>query len=297
MKKLSIGFFGDGSWSHDALDRILADETIVVNFVCARDDNPDNTLRSISEKHGIDFFTHPKINSLEFYDLVAPYMCDLFVSMSFNQIFRSKLLDLPRLKAINCHAGKLPFYRGRNVLNWVLINGENEFGITVHYMDEGIDTGDIILQRIFEITETDNYAKLLVKAYKECGAILYDSIKLVQAGNVNIIRQSDLDPIGSYCITRIQGDEILNWNLTSWEIFNFVRAICDPGPQARTRLSGNEIKINKVELLLHATNFKGIPGSIIGIQQDGFLVKTLDNLVRVTEWTGVELPKIGDRFK
>jgi methionyl-tRNA formyltransferase len=297
MKKLSIGFFGDGSWSHDALDRILADETIVVNFVCARDDNPDNTLRSISEKHGIDFFTHPKINSLEFYDLVAPYMSDLFVSMSFNQIFKSKLLDLPRLKAINCHAGKLPFYRGRNVLNWVLINGENEFGITVHYMDDGIDTGDIILQRIFEITETDNYAKLLVKAYKECGAILYDSIKLVQAGNVNIIRQSDVDPIGSYCITRIQGDEKLNWNLTSWEIFNFVRAICDPGPQARTRLYGNEIKINKVELLSNATNFKGIPGSIVGIQQDGFLVKTLDSLVRVTEWTGFALPKIGDRFK
>jgi methionyl-tRNA formyltransferase len=65
--------------------------------------------------------------------------------MSFNQIFKSEIINLPRLKTINCHAGKLPFYRSRNILNWVLINDEKEFGITVHYVDEGIDTGDIIL--------------------------------------------------------------------------------------------------------------------------------------------------------
>ena len=64
--------------------------------------------------------------------------------MSFNQILKKKIINLPHLKTINCHAGKLPFYRGRNVLNRVLINDENEFGITIHYIDEGIDTGDIV---------------------------------------------------------------------------------------------------------------------------------------------------------
>ena len=96
--------------------------------------------------------------------------------MSFNQIFKNNLINLPPLKIINCHAGKLPFYRGRNVLNWVLINDENEFGITVHFIDEGIDTGDIILQKTFKIDDTDDYQTLLSRAYKECGSILYDSI-------------------------------------------------------------------------------------------------------------------------
>ena len=68
---------------------------------------------------------------------------------------------MPKYGAINCHAGKLPDYRGRNILNWALINDEKEFGITVHFIDEGIDTGDIILQESFEIKDSDNYKSLL----------------------------------------------------------------------------------------------------------------------------------------
>ena len=84
-------------------------------------------------------------------------------------------MSLPKLKTINCHAGKLPFYRGRDILNWVLINDEKEFGITVHYMDEGIDTGDIILQRTFPITDEDSYKTLLERSYDECANILYNT--------------------------------------------------------------------------------------------------------------------------
>jgi methionyl-tRNA formyltransferase len=297
MKKLGIGYFADGPWSHQALSRLISDQSVEVKFICARHDKPDESLKLAAEKYGIDFFTHPRINSLEFLDSLVPYQCDLFVSMSFNQIFKSNLINLPPLKAINCHAGKLPFYRGRSVLNWVLINDESEFGITVHYMDEGIDTGDIILQRTFKINDADNYSTLLVKAYEECSLILYDSIKLVQAGTVNRIRQSDLDPIGSYCMARIEGDELLDWNRASRDVFNFVRAISDPGPQARTQLHGSEVKINAVELLSEAKSYKGISGSVIGAEPGAFLVKTLDSLVRVTQWTGCALPKIGDRFK
>ena len=77
--------------------------------------------------------------------------------MSFDQIFKEEIINIPPLKIINCHAGKLPFYRGRNILNWALINDEKEFGITVHYVDFGIDTGDSILQKNYEITDDDDY--------------------------------------------------------------------------------------------------------------------------------------------
>jgi methionyl-tRNA formyltransferase len=297
MKKLGIGYFADGPWSHKALRRLVSDPSVEVKFICARHDNPDESLRLAAEKHGIDFFTHPRINSSEFYDSIVSYKCDLFVSMSFNQIFKGNLINLPPLKIINCHAGKLPFYRGRNVLNWALINDESEFGITVHYIDEGIDTGDIILQRTFPIDDSDNYSTLLTTAYEECGTILYDSIKMVQANSVQRIKQFDLDPIGSYCMARKEGDELLDWNRTSREVFNFVRAISDPGPQARTQLHGSEVKINSVELLSGAKSYIGISGCVIGLEPRAFLVKTLDTLVRVTEWTGCALPKIGDRFK
>ena len=297
MKKISVGYFADGPWSHEALKRITLDETIKIKFICARDDMPDEILKSAALKLGIDFFTNPRINSDDFYDQVSGYECDLFVSMSFNQIFKSKLINLPPLKIINCHAGKLPFYRGRNVLNWVLINDEREFGITVHYVDEGIDTGDIILQRTFKIDDEDDYSTILLRAYKECSVILYDSIKLVQSDSVEIIRQRDLHPLGFYCTARVEGDEKLDWHQSSRTVFNFVRSICDPGPQARSFHNGQEMKINKVELIPNAIIYRGIPGCVIGIESEGFLVKTSDSFVKVTQWSGAPFPKIGDRLK
>lgn len=297
MKKIRIGYFADGQWSHKALTRLLSDETLQVAFICARNDKPDSVLKGMAGEHGIDFLTHYDINSNEFLNWVIKYDCDLFVSMSFNQIFKSTLLNLPPLKTINCHAGKLPFYRGRNILNWALINDEKEFGITVHYINEGIDTGDIILQRCYSISDDDNYATLLEIAFEGCATILYDAIKLTQAGNVQVIKQKDIDELGFYCVARRVGDEDLNWNQSSRDIFNFVRAICRPGPEARTRIDGKEIKINRVQVLPYARTFKGIAGSIVGVDADSFLVKTLDGVIRVTEWSGYSNPRIGDRLK
>lgn len=297
MKKLRIGYFADGPWSHEALAKLLMDESIEIAFICARHHKQDEKLRLVSKEQRIDFFSHPRINSIEFFNLVSNYECDLLVSMSFNQIFRKSLIDLPPLGLINCHAGMLPFYRGRNILNWVLINDESNFGITVHYIDEGIDTGDIILQHNYRIDDNDDYSTLLARSYQGCGLILYEAVKLIQAGNVERKVQTDIDALGSYCTTRIEGDEILDWRQNSREVFNFVRGLSLPGPQARTHLDGVEIKINKVSYLSDATKYKGIPGSVIGIDDGTFLVKTLDSFVRIIDWSGCPLPKIGDRFK
>ena len=297
MKKLRIGYFADGPWSHQALKLLLLDDTLQILFVCARNDSPDPVLKVIATENGLDFITHPKINSDEFVGWMIKYDCDLFVSMSFNQIFKTKLINLPKLKTINCHAGKLPFYRGRNILNWALINDEKEFGITVHYVDEGIDTGDMILQRCYLITDDDDYNTLLERSYEGCATNLYDAIKVVQGGNVKVIVQKDVDQLGFYCTARKDGDERLDWNQKSRDIFNFVRAICRPGPEARTYLNHVEIKINKVEYLPYANIYKGVVGSIVGVDANGFFVKTLDSFIKVKEWSGYLKPRIGDRLK
>jgi methionyl-tRNA formyltransferase len=297
MKKLKIGYFADGPWSHKALEKLLLDEALKISFVCARHDNPDQILKEMAAANGLNFITHPKINSEEFLEWMIAYDCDLFVSMSFNQIFRASLIGLPPLKTINCHAGKLPFYRGRNILNWALINDEKEFGITVHYVDQGIDTGDIILQNCYSITDEDDYATLLETAYKACASNLYDAIKLVQAGDVKSVEQKDIDPLGFYCSARKEGDERLDWNQKSREIFNFVRAICHPGPEARTYLDGAEIRIKKIQYLPNARGFKGVVGAVIGLDSNAFYVKTADSFVKVMDWSGYPKPRIGDRFK
>lgn len=297
MNKLKIGYFADGPWSHAALDKILLDDDLEVAFICARNDIPDATLSQRCKVINIPFVTHPKINSDEFIKLMIGFKCDLFVSMSFNQIFKQELINLPRLKTINCHAGKLPFYRGRNILNWALINDEGNFGITVHYVDNGIDTGDIIAQNSYVITDKDDYSTLLNRAYAGCATTLFEAIKKIQTGDFDPILQKSIHPLGMYCTARHEGDEVLDWNQKSRDVFNFVRAICKPGPEARTYLNGQEIKLNKVEFLPNAPSYKGIIGAVVGVDKNGFYVKTADSYIKVIEWCNYEKPRIGDRLK
>ena len=217
--------------------------------------------------------------------------------MSFNQIFRSSIINTPRLGIINCHAGKLPFYRGRNILNWALINDEKEFGITVHYVDEGIDTGDIIKQRCFDIRDNYDYNKLLQIAYVECAQILFDSIKEIQSGVSKRIIQSTIHEIGFYCGKRGIGDEIINWNQQSRDIFNFIRAINKPGPMALSYINGKEVRINRSRLIKSAPIYKGINGQLISKTTDGFLVKTSDSFIEIIEVeTDLKL-RVGDKLQ
>tara|TARA_B100001057_G_C22869145_1_gene957936 strand:+ start:3349 stop:4242 length:894 start_codon:yes stop_codon:yes gene_type:complete len=295
--KLRIGYFADGPWGHNTFNKLINDKDIQICFLCAKYNTNDFTLKNYSETHKIDYLNHKNVNSEKFISLIKKYNCDLFVSMSFDQIFKTKILSLPKLKTINCHAGKLPFYRGRNILNWALINDEKEFGITVHYVDEKIDTGDIILQKTFQITDQDNYKTLLDRAHVECANVLYESILSIKKASVRPKKQKEIHPVGFYCSKRKKEDEIINWNQTSREIFNFVRAICTPGPCARAFINKKEMKINKVQLIDNAPNFKSIIGSIINKTSNSFTVKTKDNFIEVIEFEFDGNVNIGDRFE
>lgn len=291
MKKLIIGYFADGIWSHNAFMKIVNDERFQIAFIVPRYDSKDETLREFSNKFNIPFIVSKNINSNEFIQKVQAFDCDIFVSMSFNQIFKSEIINLPRLKTINCHAGKLPFYRGRNILNWALINDEKDFGITVHYMDSGIDTGDIILQKCYPISDDDDYASLLEVAHTQCAELLYEALCEIYNGSAKRTKQ---EGIGFYCSKREMGDEIIDWNSTSREIFNFVRAISPPAVGARSYIKGKEIQINKAKLIENAPIYKCKNGAVVGVGDDYFVVKTSDSTIKIVDFIYDEKIKIGD---
>ena len=293
---MRIGYFADGPWAHKAFNKIISDSSIKIVFLTVRYDKKDEILLQLAEKNGIPIELSSNINSQEFIDRIAKYRADLFVSMSFNQIFQSEMINLPKYKTINCHAGKLPFYRGRNILNWVLINDENEFGVTAHYVDEGIDTGDIIVQESYPITDDDNYGTLLARAYEGCADVLYRAITMIQNDEVKRIRQQDIDPIGMYCGMRKPGDEIVNWNSTSRELFNFVRALSSPGPRATTSLNDKKLFINRVRIISAARSYINIPGQVLQKSKDGFYVKTKDTFIEVIEYEYDGEIRPGDRL-
>jgi methionyl-tRNA formyltransferase len=266
-------------------------------FICVRYGSNDIKLLEYAQQYNIDYLEYANINKEESIETLSQYKCDLFISMSFDQIFKRETINLPKYKTINCHAGKLPFYRGRNILNWALINDEKEFGITVHFVDEGIDTGDIILQKLYTISDSDDYRTLLERSYHACADLLYDAIVLFKNKQVITQKQDTIDPIGFYCTQRQVGDEIIEWNQTSRTLFNFVRAICKPGPMARTILNGKEMKINKIRYIAEAPYYKGIEGAILSKTKMGFYVKTKDSFIEVLDFEYNGNFKVGDRFE
>ena len=294
---MRIGYFADGIWGHNTFNKLLNDSTLEIAFVCPRYDYQDPILTRMAKQNNIDVLLLSNVNSLESLAKIREYSCDLLISMSFNQIFKKDIVDMAPLKLINCHAGKLPFYRGRNILNWALINDEKEFGITVHYVDEGIDTGDIILQRTFPITDADDYSSLLTVAHIECAEVLFDAVKNIQAGTYARIVQADIHPFGFYCGMRKQGDEVIDWNQSSRVLYNFIRAITSPGPCAQTKIKDNIIKIIKSELISSCPSYIGIPGQVIGKDAGALLVKTKDTVIKVTNYRSEINLRVGDRFE
>ena len=293
-KKIKIGYFADGPWSHIAFKKMIKDESLEILFIVPRKDTNDTTLKQYAKKYAIDYLFPVEINSQAFIQKAKEYNCDLFISMSFNQIFRKIIINTPKLGIINCHAGKLPAYRGRNVLNWVLINDESEFGITVHYVDEGIDTGDIIAQKTFPITDEDSYKSLLEIAYFECADLLYESIKKIQLGQINSKKQ-DINK-GFYCGRRTLGDEVIDWNQNSRVLFNFIRSINDPGPRATTNIGKKTVKINKSIFFNDAVKYIGTPGQILSKTEFGFLIKTKDTYIEILEIDTDCKLKVGDKL-
>lgn len=293
---MKIGYFGDGIWAHNAFKKIVADKSMEIVFVVLRFETQDEVLRKLAAEQEIPVLVHPNINSAEFKQMIMEFKADLFISMSFNQIFKQELIEMPLLKTINCHAGKLPFYRGRNILNWALINDEKEFGITVHYMDTGIDTGDIILQKTFPICDTDTYGTLLKKAHEECADILYEAVQQIAEGTAHIIKQRDIDEIGMYCGAREPGDEMINWNQTSRQIYNFIRALASPGPLATTFVRGQEVKISRAEMISGACKYINTVGQVVGKDGTDLIVKTADTTIKVTEYSCDMKIRIGDRL-
>lgn len=180
----------------------------------------------------------------------------------------------------------------------MLINDEKEFGITVHYIDEGIDTGDIILQKNFPIEDHDDYSTLLKLAHNECANLLFESLEMLYENNVKPLPQRDIHPVGFYCTQRREGDEIINWNATSRDIFNFVRALCPPGPCAITYLKGNRVFVNKAKIIENAPQYFGIHGAVVGKKNNNdIIIKTKDSTIELLDFEYDGIIKIGDRFE
>jgi len=299
---MRLVYFGDGIWAAKCLQRLLHDGHRVLAVVL-RSRPSDNSLAELAERAGIPTRAPGRVNASEFVSWIQMLEPDLNISMSYDQILRRPIIESAPKGFINCHAGKLPYYRGRNVINWAIINNEKDIGLTVHYVDEGIDTGDMILQRILPITWEDTYGSVLAKVRDAFPGLLSEAVRLIETGEVQRQPQAHLD--GTYFSGRIPGDEWIDWSDISLNIYNKIRAITHPGPGARTLLGERTLIIWQAQYDPDWPKYIATPGEVVGVVPgNGVKVKTGDSILIlnsvqfVNEDVSERIPdfRIGTRF-
>ena len=276
---MRILYFGDGVWATNSL-RALARTPWTILGVVLRARPTDPALLSVAEDLQLPIMQPRRVNDPEFLEQVAALKPDLNMSVSYDQILRRPILDSAPLGFINFHVGTLPCYRGRNVVNWAIINGEKEIGLTGHFVDEGIDTGDIILQRTLPIGWTDTYEDVLNRVYEAFPDFVMDTMHLIAQGSPP--RQAQAHHPGTYFGKRGPGDEWIDWSDTSRNLHNKIRAITHPGPGARTVYNDKAVTVWRAYYDPSWPGYLATPGQVVGYRPgEGVMVKTGDSTLLV----------------
>lgn len=279
---------------HACLDELLelgAD----VRLVVTHRDSPNETIwfPSVAERAqlaNIPVLAPDDINAPETLASISDVRPELLLSFYFRHMMKLELLALASVGALNLHGSLLPRYRGRAPVNWVLINGETETGVTLHYMDEKPDHGDVVAQRAVSITRQDT-ARSLTRKLAEAGrALLREWYPLLVAGIAPRVPQDHRR--SSYFGGRRPEDGAIDWRRDAESIRNLVRALTDPWPGAFTCFRGRRLLVWAAEVEPAGSMDRGIalrgPGALF-LRQDGApLIVTGDGALRLLDvtWEG-----------
>ena len=204
---------------------------------------------------------------------------DVIVVVAYGKILPKEIIDIPKYGIINVHSSLLPKYRGASPIHSAILNGDKESGVSIMYIEEGLDSGDVILKETCEITEDDTLGTLHDRL-KELGAIgLEKALKLIEAEEVKAEKQDDSKATFVKPITKEQAK--IDWNNTKEVIFNQIRGL-NPFPGAYTHNEKNEnIKIYKSEKL--EKEYDGENGTVVEMTKKGPVVKVANGALRLLE--------------
>lgn len=230
----------------------------------------------IAEEHGIPVLQPPGIRTDEFLQALSKLRPDLICVAAYGKILPKTVLELPRFGCLNVHASLLPKYRGAAPVNWALARGENVTGITIMQMDEGMDTGDMLLTREIPIDYYDTGETLSEKLSHAGAELLLQAIGELKKGGLRPLKQDG--SAATYAPMLKKEDGRIDWRKPAREIRNQVRGM-QPWPGAYSYSNGKMIKIYKAEL----TEGEGAPGEVLTAGQGILRVMTGEGALDILE--------------
>ncbi len=241
-----------------------------------------------AEKYGFDL--HETKNIKENVELIKDYKPDLILEAGWSQIIPKSILDIPKLGTIGLHGAPLPKIRGGASLNWALIRGEKEWGVTLYYLAEHVDRGDIIGVHPFKIEDRDDIETVHCKSDLASVELLRKYLPEIKKNKAPKIPQT-----GDFIFLpqRKTDDSIIDWDKTSLELYNWIRALTHPFPGAFTFLKKQKIYVWRSNISITNIDMKNTPGTIEKILDGcGIQVSTKNGsiiLTRLQLENGVEM--------
>ena len=279
---MRIVFFGTPYFAVPSLKKLLqSGEEIIA--VITQADKKKGRNRLPSPPPVKEFAIHNGMKVLQPADMKDPAFVkelsamkpETIVVVAYGKILPLAILNLPHYGCVNVHASLLPKYRGAAPIQWALMNGEKKTGVTTMLMDEGLDTGAILLQEETEIADEDN-AKTLSERLSNIGAsLLMKTIRGLKDGSLQPIPQAGTP---SYAPPLKKEDGRINWSKGAAEIFSFVRGMY-PWPCAYCHFHRERIKITRVRII----EGSGIPGRVEKVSKEELIVGTGKELISIIE--------------
>ena len=245
---------------------------------------PTPTKEFALEK-GIKVYQPEKVkNNEEFINELKSLNPDVMVVVAYGKILPVEILEIPKYGCINVHGSLLPKYRGAAPIQWSIINGDEETGITTMYMDKGMDTGDMLLKEVIKIEDNDTYGTLYEKLKSLGGKLIVDTLKAVESGEIQREKQPEEFTVAPMIFKE---NCKIDWNKSALEIRNLVRGV-NPAPGAWTTLDDNVYKIwsceiiNRGALNIDESNIE--PGTVVvSNSKEGLVIATGENYISVKE--------------
>jgi methionyl-tRNA formyltransferase len=275
---MRIVFIGQAPFGKESLEALLAQGEQVVGAITLEDapnQKYPNPVKTAALEHGIELYQSNSYKKPEAISWVEQRRPDLLVLAFVTAFVPREMIDLATHGGINYHPSLLPKYRGGSAINWAVISGETETGVTIHFIDEGVDTGPILLQERTVIEPDDTVKSLYFnKLYPMGIRMIGEAVRLIREGRAAAVDQDEHQASFQPLITA--ADTAIDWNRPTDRVFNLIRG-ANPSPGAGTRFCGASLKIFDAR----RTAGSGAPGKVIAIGGNGFTVATADGAIEV----------------
>lgn len=281
IDKMRIVFMGTPDFAVGALEA-LVEAGHEIAAVITQPDKPkgrgkemqQTPVKTCALKHGIEVFQPVKIKDAEAVEVLRSYRAELFVVAAFGQILSREILEMPPYGCVNIHASLLPKYRGAAPIQWAILEGEKETGVTIMQMNEGLDTGDMLTKVVVPIEDKDTGESLFDKLAEAGAKLLIETIPMIEAGTVTPVPQEDSLSTYAKMIKKEMGR--IDWQKDAVVLERLVRGM-NSWPSAYTYFQKKTLKV--WEAYVEVQEKEAVPGTITEVTKNAIKVQTGKDLL------------------